>query len=141
MSKSRTTVGTVIGGVVIASLIIIIGLPAPRRSSNRRAGGRLFESSGAPGFRARALEAESHHALDPLGPQEIRLAVDTVRKERKLAESFRFVTVTLNEPSKSLVLHPRAGQSIAREAFLVLLDNATGTGYEAVVNLERAVGV
>ena len=33
------------------------------------------------------------------------------------------------------MLHPEAGSAIPREARLVLLDRATGTGYEALVNL------
>ncbi len=37
-------------------------------------------------------------------------------------------------PNRSSFTH-RADEPLAREAFLVLLDNATGTGYEAVVNL------
>ena len=70
-----------------------------------------------------------------MSPDEIRLAVATVRKERQLPASCRFVTVSLNEPIKALVLHPSADKPLAREAFLVLLDHTTGKGYEAVVNL------
>ena len=56
-------------------------------------------------------------------------------KTRQLPDSVRFVTVTLNEPPKEIVLHPTAdGRSRAR-SFLILLDNATGRGYEAVVDL------
>ena len=75
------------------------------------------------------------HPLDPLDPEEIRLAVATLRESHKLPESYRFVTVTLDEPAKSLVLHARAARDIAREARIILLDKASGTGYEAVVNL------
>ena len=81
--------------------------------------------------------SETHHPIDPLDPDEIRAAADTIQKEKKLAATFRFVTVTLNEPSKELVLRPRADAVVPREAFLVLLDTATGTGYEAVVNLTQ----
>ena len=84
--------------------------------------------------------SQGRHPLDPLEPDEIRLAVDIVRKEKKLADSVRFVTVTLNEPVKAAILHPQAGTAIPREVFMVLLDKATGTGYEAVVNLASAVG-
>ena len=38
-------------------------------------------------------------------------------------------------PPRRLVLHPSADKPLAREAFLVLLDHATGKGYETVVNL------
>ena len=129
MPKSSTIVRTVVGGVILAPLMFLIGSPV------------LDAQAPAPGQPApgsseqAARDAQTRHPLDPLDSDEIRLAVDTVRKERKLAESVRFVTVSLNEPPKSLVLHRKADQSIAREAFLVLLDNATGTGYESVVKL------
>ena len=82
----------------------------------------------APGRAAR-------HPLDPLQPDEIQLAVTAVRKERQLSDSVRFVTVTLNEPSKEVVRHAVPGGPCPREAFLILLDNGTGRGYEAVVDL------
>ncbi len=82
-----------------------------------------------------ATENPTRHALDPLDVGEIQRAVEIVRKDRQLTDSVRFVTVTLNEPLKARVIHPQAGEPIPREAFLVLLDNATGKGYEAVVNL------
>jgi primary-amine oxidase len=76
------------------------------------------------------------HPLDPLNADEVRVAVETVRAERKLASSVRFMTVTLQEPAKELVVHPRADRPVAREAFMVLLDNATGKAFEVVVNLK-----
>jgi primary-amine oxidase len=76
------------------------------------------------------------HPLDPLDAAEIRRAVATVLAERHLPESVRFVTVTLNEPSKQSILHARKTEDIPRrEAFLILLNNATGRGCEAVVDL------
>ena len=75
------------------------------------------------------------HPLDPLDPEEIRLAVATLRESHQLPESYRFVTVTLDEPAKPLVLHAGSARDIAREARIILLDKASGTGYEAVVNL------
>ena len=45
----------------------------------------------------------SRHPLDPLEPAEIAAAVAAIRKERQLADSVRFVTVTLKEPSKEVV--------------------------------------
>jgi primary-amine oxidase len=79
----------------------------------------------------------ARHPLDPLDPEEIRLAVDTVRAARQLPASYRFVSVALKEPLKSLVLRPAADGPVPREALMVLLDGATGTGYEAVVDLSR----
>ena len=56
-----------------------------------------------------------------------------------MSDSVRFVTVSLNEPPKELVLHPRSGSQPPREAFLILLDNATGRGYEAIVDLSKGI--
>jgi primary-amine oxidase len=81
------------------------------------------------------VAAGARHPLDPLEPEEIRLAVAILRDVRTLASSCKFVSVALNEPSKAQVLHPADGPAITREARMVLLDRATGAGYEAVVNL------
>jgi primary-amine oxidase len=82
-------------------------------------------------------QSAARYLLDPLEPEEIRGAVAALRRERRLAESVRFVTVTLNEPPKDIALHRRPDDPFPREAFVILLDNATGRGYEAVVNLSR----
>jgi primary-amine oxidase len=88
----------------------------------------------------RAVKDRLRNPLDPLDPEEIRLAVAILREEQKLPDSYKFVSVALNEPTKALVLRPKAGSVIPREARLVLLDRATGTGSEAIVNLsERSV--
>ncbi|NEQ50541.1 MAG: primary-amine oxidase [Leptolyngbya sp. SIO3F4] len=75
------------------------------------------------------------HPLEPLTPDEITAAVAIVRQEKSLEASFRFATVTLNEPAKETVLSFKPGDAIEREAFLILLDNATAKTYEAVVSL------
>ncbi|PWU25695.1 MAG: tyramine oxidase [Candidatus Rokuibacteriota bacterium] len=79
------------------------------------------------------------HPLDPLTSEEIASAVGILRGSGKIGSTARFVTVTLHEPSKDLVLGYRDGQSIDREAFIVMLDNADGATYEAVVSLGRGV--
>ncbi|MCE9567169.1 MAG: primary-amine oxidase [Planctomycetes bacterium] len=76
----------------------------------------------------------ARHALEPLTPDEIVAAVTVIREQAKLASSYRFVSVTLREPAKEIVL---AGKPTAREAFLILLDNATGRGYEAIVDVAQ----
>jgi primary-amine oxidase len=81
--------------------------------------------------------ASERHPLDPLEPAEVQAAVETIRKEKTLPDSFRFVTVTLKEPSKESILHPRPESRTSREAFVILLDGATGRGYEAVVDMGR----
>lgn len=75
------------------------------------------------------------HPLEPLTPDEIAAAVAIVRQEKSLSSSFRFATVTLNEPAKATVLSFKPGDTIEREAFLILLDNVTAKTYEAIVSL------
>ncbi|MEM9976250.1 MAG: primary-amine oxidase [Cyanobacteria bacterium P01_D01_bin.2] len=75
------------------------------------------------------------HPLTPLTPDEISAAVAIIRQEKSLESSFRFATVTLNEPAKATVLSFQPGNEIEREAFVILLDNATAKTYEAVVSL------
>ncbi len=83
---------------------------------------------------ARAPAAPSH-PLDPLLPGELTVAAELLRQSKKLAASFRFVSAVLEEPSRQVVREFQPGKAFPRKAFLVLLDNATGTGYEAVVDL------
>jgi primary-amine oxidase len=75
------------------------------------------------------------HPLEPLTDEEISAAVDVLRAERNLEDSYRFVSVVLHEPSKEQVLSFWDEGSIDREAFIVLLDNSDGSAYEAVVSL------
>lgn len=76
--------------------------------------------------------SSSIHPLEPLSAEEIVAAVAIARQEKQLPASVRFVMVTLHEPAKDVVL----GQKLApRLAFLILLDNATGKGYEAIVDI------
>lgn len=77
------------------------------------------------------------HPLKPLSAQEITLAGQIVRRERHLGQNVRFVSVTLHEPPKSVVLDFKEGDPIAREAFLVLLDNNEEKTYEAVVSVSE----
>ncbi len=77
------------------------------------------------------------HPLDPLTVDEIAAAVDIVRTERQLGPRVRFVSITLHEPAKAVVLaYPSVG-SVEREAFAILLDNEAGQTYEAIVSLSR----
>ncbi|MEE9249118.1 MAG: tyramine oxidase, partial [Dehalococcoidia bacterium] len=75
------------------------------------------------------------HPLDPLTPDEIEDAVAILRADRSLGKRVRFETVVLNEPPKAQVLRYKDGDPIQREAFIALLDNDTGSTYEAVVSL------
>src|SRR5262249_10221535 len=81
--------------------------------------------------------APARHPLDPLSAAEMADAVKILRERKKLGDSYRFVSCVLLEPAKQVVLDHKPGQPFPRQAFLVLLDNATGTGYEAVVDLKE----
>ncbi|MEL6553791.1 MAG: primary-amine oxidase [Cyanobacteria bacterium J06621_11] len=76
-----------------------------------------------------------NHPLEPLTPDEIATAVAIVREQRSLSETVRFASVSLQEPNKEIVLSFEPGDRIERRAFIVLLDNATGRTYEAIVSL------
>ena len=74
--------------------------------------------------------------LEPLTAEEITAAVSIVRTERNLSERVRFISVTLHEPPKELVLNYKPGDPLTREAFMVLLDKTNGGAtYEAIVNI------
>lgn len=75
------------------------------------------------------------HPLDVLSAAEMARAVQILRDTKKLGEGFRFVSCTLDEPEPTALRTYQPGQPIVRRAFLVLLDNATSTGYEAVVDV------
>jgi len=79
--------------------------------------------------------ASARHPLDPLTPEEITVAVATVKAEYDLGEKVRFPMVVLKEPPKSVVLNFEEGDSIEREAFIGILNNEDGLTYEAVVSL------
>ncbi|MEM9150988.1 MAG: tyramine oxidase, partial [Cyanobacteria bacterium P01_F01_bin.3] len=79
------------------------------------------------------------HPLEPLTPEEIETAVAIVRENQSLAASVRFNTVTLKEPPKQTVFDFNPGDSISREAFIILLDNATAKTYEAVVSISEGI--
>ena len=81
------------------------------------------------------------HPLEPLTIEEIERAVSIVRSQRSVGPRVRFATVTLQEPAKDLVLRFQPGQSVDREAFVILLDNETGNTYELVVSLSAGMVV
>ncbi|EIJ82043.1 tyramine oxidase [Bacillus methanolicus PB1] len=75
------------------------------------------------------------HPLEPLTAEEIKKAVEIVRKEKNLSQSVRFAQVVLKEPLKEVVLQYKNGDPINREAFIILLDNETEKTYEVVVSI------
>ena len=77
------------------------------------------------------------HPLEPLSVDEIAAVVHILRTERQLGERVRFASISLHEPAKASVLEFPSNGPIDREAFAILLDNAAGRTYEAVVSLDR----
>jgi primary-amine oxidase len=75
------------------------------------------------------------HPLEPLSKNEIVEAVAILRTKQPIAKAARFVSVTLNEPPKDLVLSFKEGAAFEREAFVILLNSADRKTYEAVVSL------
>lgn len=84
----------------------------------------------------REIDTAHAHPLDPLSADEITRAVAILKADRAQSESFRFVQVCLREPSKTQL---RDGSvRVPREADTVLIDRATSTSYEAIVDLDAA---
>jgi len=136
VNKSKSVLEWLI--VCAAAAVSAIGAARPASAAQGVPGVQSTDNRAAEPTRANArgsTAAVARHPLDPLDPAEIQRAVAAVRAHRHLPESTRFVTVTLNEPSKQAMLDPRRAADVAREAFLILLDNATGRGFEAVVDL------
>ena len=79
--------------------------------------------------------ASAQHPLEPLNTEEVAAAVGIVRAEHNLGEKMRFPMVVLNEPAKQAVLNFKDGDAFEREAFVIVLDNADGATYEAIVSL------
>jgi primary-amine oxidase len=75
------------------------------------------------------------HPLEPLSAEEILAAVALIKTQRSLGDRVRFITVTLHEPPKPVVLNFVPGASFEREVFMILLNNETGNTYEAIVSL------
>src|SRR4051794_35364504 len=76
------------------------------------------------------------HPLDPLSLEEISRATAAVRDRPELSQRLRFATVTLHEPPKDVILGFKPGNRVERQAFVVVLDNASEKTYEAVVSLD-----
>ncbi len=75
------------------------------------------------------------HPLEPLTAEEISSASSILRAERDLGPRTRFVFVTLREPSKAQLAAFADGETVPREAELVVYDKETRTLYEATVDL------
>jgi primary-amine oxidase len=72
------------------------------------------------------------HPLEPLSAEEVSAASAILKAGKGLGATARFVFVTLHEPPKAAV---QAGESVPREAFIVLYERSERATYEAVVSL------
>ncbi|GHJ41603.1 primary-amine oxidase [Streptomyces sp. TS71-3] len=78
------------------------------------------------------------HPLEPLSPEEIRTAVEVLKRAREITPDVRFVMISLREPVKSaLTRYEQEGEVPDREVAMVLRDRAVRRTYEAVVSLSR----
>jgi primary-amine oxidase len=76
-----------------------------------------------------------HHPLDPLTTAELEEAVRILRKEDRLGDMVRIVSLNLIEPARDVVQEYDPGDSLERKALAVLLDRGKATAYEVVVDL------
>lgn len=81
--------------------------------------------------------ASTVHPLEPLTAAEILAALEILKANQPLSNRVRFISITLHEPPKALVLSYEPGMPFEREAFIIVLDNTTGNTYEAIVSLTR----
>ncbi len=72
------------------------------------------------------------HPLDPLTPDEIRVAAEIARADARFARA-QFASILLNEPSKADVIAWRPGTTLPRRARLVVMTSASV--FEVVVDL------
>jgi primary-amine oxidase len=84
------------------------------------------------------MTVATSHPLDPLSALEIAAAVAAVRAARDPQGRLRFVSITLDEPTKDEVARYATGTPIVRRAELVILDPLTRVGVEAIVDLARS---
>jgi len=77
------------------------------------------------------------HPLDPLSADEVGQAWALICAGHAPGPRTRAISITLHEPPKDAVLGYRSGDPVERQAFAILLDNATGMTHEAVVSLTR----
>jgi primary-amine oxidase len=77
------------------------------------------------------------HPLEPLSAAEVQQAVELLQTHQNVTPTTRFISVSLKEPPKEAVHRFTGGESLPREAFAVLFDNAANACYEATVSLSE----
>jgi primary-amine oxidase len=77
------------------------------------------------------------HPLSMLTPDELSTSTQIIRSDDRFREGIRFVTVSLLEPSKDVVLGWTPGNPVPREVKSVLYDRPSRTVIEVVVSLDE----
>ena len=72
------------------------------------------------------------HPLDPLTPDEIRVAAESARMDARFAHA-QFASILLNEPAKADVIAWRPGGTLPRQARMVVMTSASV--FEVVTDL------
>jgi primary-amine oxidase len=81
------------------------------------------------------------HPLDPLSLEELRVAIQTVRRELELGGAYRFPLTRLEEPTKAEIKAWEEGADLNRIAFVLVLDRRTGEAFEALVDVRAGAVV
>jgi primary-amine oxidase len=87
-------------------------------------------------FGTQHAASQAVHPLDPLSPDEIKLAAQIVSAAPGFPREALFSTIVLKEPAKADVLNFRPGTPFGRQAFAVLLDRKNNRTFEAIVDLK-----
>lgn len=87
-----------------------------------------------------APRAAAAHPLDPLTPDEIRIAAGVARTDARFATA-SFASILLNEPAKAAVTAWREGQVLPRQARLVVMTTASVFEVVADLTARRVVSV
>ena len=81
------------------------------------------------------MSSTTLHPLEPLTAEEIQHSVALLRDAGNVTPTTRFVSISLKEPSKEAVQQFTPKSPPAREAFVVLFDNAANACYEVTLSL------
>ena len=95
-----------VADALLAPMALFLAYSVLWQSPRHRPLFRLVEANRKSASRrhaAASISSAFRHPLDPLEPAEIEFAVASIRKRRRLADTVRFVTICLNEPSKAVV--------------------------------------
>lgn len=82
-------------------------------------------------------ESTHQHPLDALTKDEIALTTHILQASGRITSRMRLMAYTLHEPTKAVVLAFQAGQTIVREASVVIRDHERRLTIEVLVSLNE----